>query len=220
MADMPAKQKSQMRALYIQTFSKQAQVEGEPAWANPFHSQIFGIYVLGELNSQPAALVLVPGQKLELPGVDLVCCPTEAEMLNRFWTLFKSGPPENLVTYNGRRHTIPCLYWRSALHGVEIANPDLLHDRYKPGPHVDLADVLTYHGLLRIPALAVLASQLNIPMPSLQEGDAIQQMISAALAAPNPAMLQMLARNGVEYAGVIARLCAHWRKQLNKTAYR
>ena len=220
MADMPAKQKSQMRALYIQTFSKQAQVEGEPAWANPFHSQIFGIYVLGELNSQPAALVLAPGQKLELPGVDLVCCPTEAEMLNRFWALFKSGPPENLVTYNGRRHTIPCLYWRSALHGVEIANPDLLHDRYKPGPHVDLADVLTYHGLLRIPPLAVLASQLNIPMPSLAEGDAIQQMISAALAAPNPAMLQMLARNGVEYAGVIARLCAHWRKQLNKTAYR
>ncbi len=220
MADMPAKQKSQMRALYIQTFSKQAQVEGEPAWTNPFHSQIFGIYVLGELNSQPAALVLAPGQKLELPGVDLVCCPTEAEMLNRFWALSKSGPPENLVTYNGRRHTIPCLYWRSALHGVEIANPDLLHDRYKPGPHVDLADVLTYHGLLRMPALAVLASQLNIPMPSLQEGDAIQQMISAALAAPNPAMLQMLARNGVEYAGVIARLCAHWRKQLNKTAYR
>ncbi len=57
-------------------------------------------------------------------------------------------------------------------------------------------------------------------MPSLEEGDAIQQMINAALAAPNPAMLQMLARNGVEYAGVIARICAHWRKQLNKTAYR
>ncbi len=124
------------------------------------------------------------------------------------------------MTFNGRKYTIPCLYWRSALHGVEIANTDLLHDRYKPGPHVDLADVLTYHGLLRIPALEVLAAQLSIPMPSLREGAAIQQMISAVLAAPNPAMLQMLAKNGVEYAAVISRISAHWRKQLNKTAYR
>jgi hypothetical protein len=85
---------------------------------------------------------------------------------------------------------------------------------------VDLADVLTYHGLLRIPTLAVLAAQLNIAMPSIPEGDTIQQMINAALVAPNAAMLQMLAKNGVEYAGVIAQIGAHWRKQLNKTAYR
>jgi hypothetical protein len=45
-------------------------------------------------------------------------------------------------------------------------------------------------------------------------------MINASLAAPNPAMLQMLAKNGVEYAGVIAQIGAHWRRQLNKTAYR
>jgi len=217
---MPAKQMSQMRAVYIQTFAKQAQVEDEPAWADPFQAQIFGIYVIGELNNQPTALVLAPGQKLELPGVNLGCCSSEAEMLKQFWALYKSGPPENLVTYNGRKYTIPCLYWRSALHGVEIANTDLLHDRYKPGPHVDLADVLTYHGLLRIPTLEVLAAQLSFPMPSLREGDAIQQIISAALAAPNPAMLQLLAKNGVEYAGVISRISAHWRKQLNKTAYR
>jgi hypothetical protein len=220
MADKLAKQKSDMRALYLHSFSKQAQVDDEPAWVNPFHAQIFGIYMIGELNTQPTALVVAPDQKLELAGTNLVCCRNEAEMLKQFWTLYKSGPPENLATYNGRKYTIPCLYWRSALHGVEIANTDLLHDRYKPGPHVDLADVLTYHGLLRIPTLGVLAAQLNIPMPSLAEGDAIQQMINAALVAPNPAMLQMLAKNGVEYAGVIAQIGAHWRKQLNKTAYR
>jgi hypothetical protein len=45
-------------------------------------------------------------------------------------------------------------------------------------------------------------------------------MINAALVAPNAAMLQMLAKNGVEYAGVIAQIGAHWRKQLHKTAYR
>jgi hypothetical protein len=33
-------------------------------------------------------------------------------------------------------------------------------------------------------------------------------------------MLQMLAKNGVEYAGVIGQIGAHWRKHLNKTAYR
>lgn len=209
MADKLAKQKSDMRALYIHTWSTQAQLDDEPAWVNPFYAQIFGIYTIGEVNTQPTALVAAPEQKLELPGVNLVCCPTEAEMLKQFWTLYKSGPPETLATYNGRKYTIPCLYWRSALHGVEIANTDLLHDRYKPGPHVDLADVL-----------AVLAAQLNIPMPSLAEGDTIQQMINASLAAPNPAMLQMLAKNGVEYAGVIAQIGAHWRRQLNKTAYR
>ena len=209
-----------MRALYIQTFSTEAQVESEPAWANPFQAQVFGIYLIGELNSEPAALVVAPGQNLQLPGIRLSCCRDEAEVLRQFWALYKSGPPENLVTYNGRRHAIPCLYWRSALHGVEIANTDLLHDRYKPGPHVDLADVLTYHGLLRIPTVAALAAQLGITMPSLQEGEAIQQMIGAVLAAPNSTMLQMLAKSGVEYAGVIARVCTHWRKQLSKTAYR
>jgi hypothetical protein len=220
MADKRAKHKSEMRALYIHSFSRQAQAEDEPAWVNPFYAHIFGIYTIGEVSTQPTALVAAPEQNLELPGVNLVCCPNEAEMLKQFWTLYKSGPPETLATYNGRKYTIPCLYWRSALHGIEIANTDLLHDRYKPGPHVDLADVLTYHGLLRIPTLAVLAAQLNIPMPSLAEGDTIQQMINANLAAPNPAMLQMLAKNGVEYAGVIAQIGAHWRKHLNKTAYR
>ena len=220
MADKLAKQESDMRALYIHSFARQAQVDDEPAWVNPFYAQIFGIYTIGELNAQPTALVVAPEQKVELPGGNLLCCQDEAEMLRQFWALYKSGPPENLVTYNGRKHAIPCLYWRSAVHGVEIANTDLLHDRYKPGPHVDLADVLTYHGLLRIPTLAVLAEQLDIPMPSINEGGTIQQMINASLAAPNAAMVQMLAKNGVDYAGVIARIGAHWRKQLNKTAYR
>lgn len=65
MADKPAKQMSGMRALYIHTFARQAQVDDEPAWVNPFHAQIFGIYMIGELNTQPTAVVVAPGQKLE-----------------------------------------------------------------------------------------------------------------------------------------------------------
>ncbi|ODU24740.1 MAG: hypothetical protein ABS95_01545 [Verrucomicrobia bacterium SCN 57-15] len=209
-----------MRAVYIQSWSKEALVGDEPAWVNPFHAQVFGIYTLGDLNPDPTAFVVASSQKVESNGTRVVCCQNESELLKQFWAFYKASPPETVVTYNGRKHAIPFLYWRSAVNGIEIANPDLLHDRYKPGPHVDLADVLTYHGLLRIPPLAVVAANLGIPMPSLAEGDTIQQIILANLAAPNGAMLQMLVKSGIEYAGVISQVAAHWRKHLQPTAYR
>lgn len=209
-----------MRSLYVHTCSKQVQLDGEPAWVSPFHAQIFGIYTIGDLNVEPTAFLVAPGQRVEVNGTRIVCSQDEAELLKQFWVFYKAGPPETLATYNGRKHAIPCLYWRSSVNGVEIANPDLLHDRYKPGPHVDLADVLTYHGLLRIPSLAVVAANLGIAMPGLTEGDTIQQMIHAHLAAPNGAMLQMLVKSGIEYVRVIAQVAAHWRKHLQPTAYR
>jgi hypothetical protein len=215
-----AKQASDMRSVYIHSWSKQTHVDDEPAWVNPFYAQIFGVYTIGDLNTEPAAFVVAPGQNAELNGTRIICCQDEGELLKQFWAFYKSNPPETLATYNGRKHTIPCLYWRSSVNGVEIANSDLLHDRYKPGPHVDLADVLTYHGLLRIPPLAIVATNLGITMPSLAEGDTVQQLILANLAAPNSAMLQMLAKSGIEYARIISRVATHWRKHLNATAYR
>lgn len=209
-----------MRALYIHTWSKQARVEDEPAWVNPFYAQVFGIYTIGELNAEPAVFVVAPSQKVELNGTRVVCCHDEGELLKQFWAFYKASPPETLATYNGRKHSIPCLYWRSSVNGIEIANMDLLHDRYKPGPHVDLAEVLTYHGLLRIPPLAVVAANLGITMPSLVEGDTVQQLILANLTAANGAMLQMLAKSGLEYARLISQVATHWRKHLNATAYR
>lgn len=215
-----AEQKSDMRAVYIQAWAKQGHVDDEPAWVNPFHAQIFGIYTIGDLNAEPTAFVVASGQMVESNGTRIVCCRDEGELLKQFWTFYKASPPETVATYNGRKHAIPCLYWRSSVNGVEIANSDLLHDRYKPGPHVDLADVLTYHGLLRVPPLALVAANLGITMPALTESDTIQQMILANLAAPNGAMLQMLAKSGIEYARVISQLAAHWRKNLQATAYR
>jgi len=209
-----------MRTVYIQTWSKQTQVDDEPAWVNPFHAQVFGIYTLGDLSPEPTAFVVASNQKVESSDMRIVCCQDEGELLKQFWAFYKASPPETVATYNGRKHAIPCLYWRSSMHRVEIANSNLLHDRYKPGPHVDLADVLTYHGLLRVPTLAVVAANLGITMPSLTEGDTIQQMILANLAAPNGAMSQMLAKSGIEYARVISQVAAHWRKHLQATAYR
>lgn len=217
---MRAKQECDMRAVYIQSWSKEALVDDEPAWVNPFHAQVFGIYTLGDLNPELTAFVVTSSQKVESNGTRVVCCQNEGELLKQFWAFYKSSPPETVATYNGRKHAIPCLYWRSSVNGVEVANPDLLHDRYKPGPHVDLADVLTYHGLLRIPPLAVVAANLGIAMPSLAEGGTIQQMILANLAAPNGAMLQMLVKSGIEYARVVSQVAAHWRKHLQPTAYR
>lgn len=215
-----AKQESDMRALYIQTWSKEALVDDEPAWVSPFHAQIFGIYTVGDLNPEPTAFVVASGQKVESNGTRVVYCQSEGDLLNQFWTFYKASPPETIATYNGRKHATPFLYWRSSVNGIEVANPDLLHDRYKPGPHVDLADVLTYHGLLRVPPLAVVAANLGIAMPRLTEGDTIQQMILANLGAPNGAMLQMLVKSGIEYARVISQVAAHWRKHLQPTAYR
>ncbi len=209
-----------MRAVYIQTWSKEAHVDDEPAWVNPFHAQVFGIYTLGDLSPERTAFVVASSEEAESNGTRVVRCEDEGDLLKQFWSFYKASPPETVTTYNGRKHAIPCLYWRSSVSGVEVANPDLLHDRYKPGAHVDLADVLTYHGLLRIPPLAVVAANLGISMPSLTEGDTIQQMIQAHLAAPNGAMLQMLVKSGIEYARVIAQVAAHWRKYLQPTAYR
>lgn len=215
-----AKQESDMRTVYIQTWSKQTHVNDEPAWINPFHAQVFGIYTLGDLNPEPTAFVVAPSQKVELNSTRVVCCQDEGELLEQFWAFYKTSPPETVATYNGRKHAIPCLYWRSSVNRVEIANPDLLHDRYKPGPHVDLAEVLSYHGLLRIPPLEVVATNTGISMPGLVEGDTVQQLILANLAAPNSAILQMLAKSGIEYARTISQLAAHWRKHLQATAYR
>ena len=195
-------------------------MDDEPAWVNPFHAQVFGIYTLGDLNPEPTAFVVASSQRVESNGTRVVCCQNEGELLKQFWAFYKSSPPETVATYNGRKHAVPCLYWRSSVNGIEVANPDLLHDRHKPGPHVDLADVLTYHRLLRIPPLAVVAASLGIAMPSLAEGSTIQQMILANLAAPNGAMLQMLVKSGIEYARVVSQVAAHWRKHLQPTAYR
>lgn len=207
-----------MRTVYVQTWSKEAPTGDEPAWVNPFHSQVFGVYTLGDLVPEPTAFVLARCQ-CKAHGMHLVCCQDEREVLSQFWEFYKAHPPETIATYNGRKHAVPCLYWRSSVNGVPPANADLLHSRYKPGPHVDLADVLTYHGLVRIPSLAVAAGNLGLAMPKLVEGDTLQQMILAHLHAPNEAMLQMLAMSGVDYARIIARLADHWRQYLQATAY-
>lgn len=210
---------SKMRSVYLQTWSKETGTGEEPAWVNPFYAQIFGAYMVGDINPEPAALVIGNGP-LKVDGVRVTVCADETELLAEFWKQYKSAPPETIVTYNGRKYAVPCLYWRSAVRQVEIANPDFLHNRYRSGPHVDLADVLAYHGLLRLPALSLVAQNLGLALPALMEGETVQQMIQAHLTAANQALLQLLIKSGIEHATLITQLAAHWRKHLQATAYR
>jgi DNA polymerase elongation subunit (family B) len=209
-----------MRAVYLQTWSKENTAGEEPAWVNPFTAQIFGVYWVGDLNPEPTALVIGGGPTAPFESTRVVGCSNERELLVEFWKHYKGTPPETIATYNGRKHAVPCLYWRSAVHQVEIANPDFLHDRYKAGPHVDLAEVLAYHGLLRIPALSVVAQNFGLGLPTLPEGETVQQMIRAHLATANEALLRLLVKSGLEHAQLIAQVAAHWRKHLQATAYR
>lgn len=204
-----------MLTLYIQTCSKEdSPVEGEPAWTNPFVSSIFGLYMQGEEGTVPRAYINARGSEISIPGVELHSCPKEGEVLAKFWDHLKRGPTESLLTYNGRKFTIPFLYLRSAFNGVEIGNPDLLRERYKIGIHIDVADALTFHGILPKPSLSQVAGLLKLEMPALKEGESLQKLLRSALEQPEAALVQLLARNGLEYVGLIDRIGRFWRKSL------
>ncbi len=204
-----------MLTLYIQTCSKEdSPVEGEPAWTNPFASSIFGIYVQGEEGTVPRAYVNACGREVSIPIVEAYSCQNEAEVLAKFWDHLKRGPTESLLTYNGRKFTVPFLYIRSALNGVEIGNPDLLRERYKIGIHIDVADALTFHGILPKPSFSQVAGLLKLEMPSLKEGESLQKLLRNALEQPDPALAQLLAQNGLEYVNLIDRIGRFWRKSL------
>jgi len=204
-----------MLTLYIQTCSKEdSPVEGEPTWTNPFVSSIFGIYVQGEEGTVPRAYVTSPGAEISIPGIESHSCQKEAEVLARFWDDLRRGPTESLLTYNGRKFTIPFLYIRSALNGVQIGNPDLLRERYKVGIHIDVADALTFHGILPKPSLPQMAGLLKLEMPALKEGEPLQKLLRNALEQGDPALVQLLARNGIEYVRLIDRIGRFWRKML------
>ena len=204
-----------MLSLYVQTCSQEdSPAEGDPAWTNPFVSSIFGIYLQGEEGTVPRAYVNSGGSEISIPDVEAHSCQSETEVLSKFWDHLKRGPTESLLTYNGRKFTVPFLYIRSALNGVEIGNPDLLRERYKIGIHIDVADALTFHGILPKPSLAQVAGLLKLEMPALKEGESLQKLLRNALEQPAPALLQLLARNGIEYVRLIDRIGRFWRKSL------
>lgn len=67
----------------------------------------------------------------------------EPELLHAFWALAASA--ETVVTYNGFNFDVPFLVGRSLMHGIP-ARIDLVSQRFKLRPHLDLLEVLGQRG--------------------------------------------------------------------------
>ena len=71
----------------------------------------------------------------------------EKELLERFWEIVERKKPR-LITFNGRYYDGPILMIRSAQLGVS-PSLNLCGNRYNLSSHVDLTEVLSFHGAWR-----------------------------------------------------------------------
>src|SRR5262245_40422725 len=72
---------------------------------------------------------------------------SEAQLLERFWEIVERKRPR-LISFNGRAYDGPILMIRSAQLGIAPAL-NLCGNRYNLSSHVDLDEVLTFHGSWR-----------------------------------------------------------------------
>jgi DNA polymerase elongation subunit (family B) len=99
---------------------------------------------------------------------EYVGCP-EKEMLADFWVALSKF--ERFVTFNGRTFDGPFLSVRSAVHGLSPSK-NLLGYRYSMETHVDLLEVLTFHGAVsrdQTPTLHSACIAFGIPSPKSAE---------------------------------------------------
>ena len=89
---------------------------------------------------------------------------TEAGMLAEFWETLSRF--DRVVSFNGRSFDGPFLSVRSAAHGVRPSK-NLSGYRYSVGEHLDLLEILTFHGAVRAPMVPTLhAACLTFGIPS------------------------------------------------------
>lgn len=112
------------------------------------------------------------------PVVEL--CRDEAEersALERFWLAYKAIGNTKLVTFYGRQFDLPVLMRRSLYLGIPY--PTLNIDRWK-SPHIDVWDVLTFHGALRTArGLQFYAKRLGLPMLDKVNGADVAKLVEA-----------------------------------------
>lgn len=78
--------------------------------------------------------------------VQYVPCPSEKEILKKFWDLAKHY--DLFITFNGHAFDCPYLMIRSGILKVK-PTINLMHNRYARRPHLDLLDVLSNFGAAR-----------------------------------------------------------------------
>ena len=94
---------------------------------------------------------------------------TEAGMLAEFWETLARF--DRVVSFNGRSFDGPFLAVRSALHGVRPSR-NLSGYRFSVAEHLDLLEVLTFHGAIRapmVPSLHAACVAFGIPSPKSAE---------------------------------------------------
>jgi Predicted 3'-5' exonuclease related to the exonuclease domain of PolB len=187
-----------------------------PKWASPFLSRVAAIYVKRE-TGLPIAFLPNEAQGVASAGIEVKLCKDEKDMLATFWATMAQidqVAKERIVTFNGRKFTVPFLYIRSSVQGVAATNVDLLRDRYKMTEHVDLLEAYTFHGIIPKPNFLQLAALYGFPLPVTQEGDDMQKLLTIGLTVPNPALWNMLLKSGLDYAGTTLSLGAIWARTL------
>jgi 3'-5' exonuclease len=99
---------------------------------------------------------------------EYVACD-EATMLREFWE--KVDKFDRFVSFNGRAFDGPFLSVRSAVHGL-LPSKNLSGYRYSIESHVDLLEVLTFHGTVsrdQAPSLHSACVAFGIPSPKTAE---------------------------------------------------
>ncbi len=98
----------------------------------------------------------------------------ERRMLEEVWHIL-SKVHGRLITYNGRRFDLPFLMLRSLVLNVPISRYHL-KSRFDYDNHLDVMDVLSFHGLGRFSSLDFVCKRLGIPTPKVDmDGSKVEE---------------------------------------------
>jgi predicted PolB exonuclease-like 3'-5' exonuclease len=128
-------------------FSKRKDVdESLTRGLSPYFAKVVSLaFADGDGDAEtPIEVLIVPRNDAERETLPAWAhAATERELLLTFWAL--AALADCVISYNGFGFDVPFLVGRSLVHGIP-ARVDLLSQRYKLRPHLDLLDILGQRG--------------------------------------------------------------------------
>ncbi len=98
----------------------------------------------------------------------------ERKLLSDFWNVVGHQSIGTLVSFNGRSFDSPFLMLRSLLLDVKVSR-NLIGNRYRYDDHIDLMDLLSFHGIGRPYSLDFLCRRLGFSSPKdFMKGDEVK----------------------------------------------
>jgi hypothetical protein len=131
---------------YAET-EEEIQAAKEGLGFSPLTGEIVAIGMLNPDTDRGAVYFQAPEvlqEPLEKDGIEYVP-DTESGILRRFWDAVRYY--DQIITFNGRGFDAPFIIMRSAIHRIRPTK-DLMPNRYSLA-HIDLLDLLTFHGAVR-----------------------------------------------------------------------